>query len=583
MPFYDTITWKRLDRNILSNYCDDIVSNMENQSAAYVLVSDSVKALCNDDTIKGKAIEGFQTQMNNYVTAMGALCYANELDRSEVANIKAQLSGLSMDIYNGDEIVDAIHDAEDAYDSAVGSAAYWRGEANNTPAWNIIYKGYCNHKASNCDDDADDALAEKTKWEGKARELINIDCNLTGLFSEGKAMRDTAKKGLEQIQTSFNADTGAFVITDNAWVDEVKQIALAGVVDDDGNVNWEAVEQILSKDGDSISDFEYEMLAYAYLNIDVSEMERFYMLCGEETDPNWSDYTYFSFDNAKIAGIKEQTTAIEQSLLLMEMYGGDYSEEELSRLHEMQNQAMQRLSVLGLFENVHTVHRNGDESYFTFTETTFGFHENGGISITIGDSIVGYGRTVDAVFHTYNISEPMSDSYLLHFGADYVDAQLNGITTSGGETIVGDGIDFVISQGIDSIGEDFLGNAAKGIPYIGFVVGVVSDLNDNYQQQQSVNSATNLYESLIVADDFDCTGVIVEGPDGYDLDIYAGTETGDRIDNYENNTGQNVDDLFTNPVNTFETVLQHMQDNPDINDYHNLFTTPDYSWNYNGK
>ena len=60
----------------LKEQCTLIAQNYDYENALYVLLSDRVEQLCDEDKLSGKAITGFKLQMSNYKAIFDALCYA---------------------------------------------------------------------------------------------------------------------------------------------------------------------------------------------------------------------------------------------------------------------------------------------------------------------------------------------------------------------------------------------------------------------------------------------------------------------------------------------------------------------------
>ena len=580
MAFYDYIPGKKIDPSMFCEYCDGIVQNLENQSSAYVLVSESVDTFCNNPAYKGNAISGFQNQMSGYVTVLGALCYANEQDRLDIQTIKDLLSTVEEDKLDGTEIVDNIKIAEKSYNDNCYWAGYWNDCADSAGPLEFLYEKLCRNKAKSYENAASVALEEQKEWEGKARLLINIDCTLTGLFINGNSTRNLAKSGLDSIATAFDVDKGVYLNLNCSWMSEIKNQSILCIVDEAGKINWNMVEQILSKDADAISDYEYEMLAYAYVNAGLDEIERFFLACGRKGPRLAGRMDVFYPNKEKINNIIRQTNIIESNLLILACSDG-LTKEQIESLEEKRNRAIQYMVLMGQFGSMNSYFAVPGENYFSFKEINFGFHEDPGkgIEFTYANMFSGDNHRPEPFFRSIRISEPLPDGYLATYKDEYLNKKLNGFNTSGEHIVFSDSVEFAVEQvATGKYGKALLKAGADYIPYVGFAYSMVMDLAEEGAHQAQTRNTLTMDKIVDIGNYFGCTGVIVDGPgDGFSVELFQGPDTRFYIDTYQGNTGIDASDVFKDPTGVFDKILEHQHSNPDYRYYERLFDTPNYS------
>lgn len=580
LVMYEDIIDKVLNPSALNTYCDSVVQHMDSQSCAYVLLSNDVSNFVNDSNLRANSVEGFQMQMQGYITALGGLCMANEQDKYDIGRVKEQLSAISEDKLDGTEIFDNYNKAIQAYDDAIWFKNYWNDCAEQANWWEFVYIGLCRGTALHYSGEARDALHDKELWEGLAIKLINFEDAVEGLFTEGKEMRDIAKRGLEQISTSFNSTTGTYAFPNGDWMFEIVEAASGDIIDTEGNINWELVDQLLSKDGDTISDLEYQMLACAYVNADVEDLNHFFTQCGHAESINWEGKSRFIMDSSKLEGIMEQTYRLEENLLYLEMTG-NYSKEEFRNIEAMRNAAIQRYLVIEQFKNSPAPLAGSDEEFFNIRECELADGVSC-IEIQIRNQIQGGGRSVWANMTTIRVSEPISDGeFLEDFCRNYSFDMLSGTVSSAtqvtGNTAAGTAISTARDKAAEKILKSAFRKGEKYVPVVGFVFDLVNGLNETYEQHNHINSAANLNNVADLAADFGCTGVVIQNGDDYTLSMFAGTETRDRMETYTNNTNVDVSNLFTEPGKTAETIYEHeCEYRTQVDNYSDVYVTPGY-------
>lgn len=77
----DEIDGLKINPIKLKEQCALIAQNYDYENALYVLLSDRVAQMCEEDELRGKAITGFKLHLSNYKSVFDALCYGNENTR----------------------------------------------------------------------------------------------------------------------------------------------------------------------------------------------------------------------------------------------------------------------------------------------------------------------------------------------------------------------------------------------------------------------------------------------------------------------------------------------------------------------
>lgn len=583
MAFYDYIPGKKLDVSALSTYCDGISQHMSDQSCAYVLMSNDIANFVNDSNMRANSIEGFQMQMQGYVTALGGLCMANELDKQDIQTLKNQLDTFTENRLDGTEIVNNINKAINDHDKAIAERDSWNRKAEAADEWWQYFerRSYLSN-AKQCGKEAENAWSDKTYWEGCARNLINFEALTLGLFYEGKTTRELAQRGLEQISTSFDPNTGTYGFPNLDWMLQMTETISGSIIDADGNIDWELVEQIADKDSDSISDFEYQMLAYAYINADVEDLNHFFTLFGTEKDII-GDMSELKLDKDKIDNITQQAYILQSQMLYYEM-SSEWSEEELEYIRGLRADAIQRYTAIQQIANMDPCvfyayeGTSGPTDYFHFRTVDFGFGDNSGLAFSCANSYTNYGQ------HTYapdavsiRISSTLPDNYLNTYVAGYVRERLEEeFDCSAGQIVFNNSANEVGGKIVEKVGTSLWGNGSHFVPIAGFVISVTGDIYEGLENERTINNTMDLNQAATAAENFLCTGVIIEVDGNSSLALYDGPETAQRIETYSANTGIDASKIYSDPVGVFNDIYEHMDNNSNINEYHNLFIIPGY-------
>lgn len=562
----------------LKEQCALITQNYDYQNASYILLSDRVNLLCQESGLKGNAITGFKFQMSNYKSVFDALCYANELDKHDINTLNEILdSELGSDILDGTEILYNIKQAEADYERYLWQRGYWYSEYLNAEAYEVIYIDLCYYTYKHYENLADDAVEDKMYWEKRGELLLDIAARLSGLFVNGNEFRDHANKGINQIATAFNTDTNTYTEGDTSWKDELLSFIGNSVYKEAGEINWNLVKQILSKDADFISDTEYMLAAYAYMNADENEMNEFFMMCAVPEDVDRLEWVklfnackvdnltfgnkcILTLDSAKIDGICRQANVYQTNLLAMLRYGNldDASEDALKA--ERDN-IIQKITMAQTLNEIHSFYGSRDENDFFNFEY---FNEN---SSSAADLRVTYNSLMYATNasmaslepHTVIVGKTLTSSGLLAVSSkELYKLELKELT-SYSTAIVG-----------ESIGAEAVDAALGSIPGGGFAmfgIGLMKDIYKNKKNYVFLNDINSTYDIVRVSVYFDCCGNIVLYDDNkLGLSIYEDKKTARRTEAIGNLIGNsNLDSkyLIDHPLEVFQECLDYILENGD--------------------
>lgn len=562
----------------LKEQCARITQNYDYQNASYILLSDRVNLLCQESGLKGNAITGFKLQMSNYKSVFDALCYANELDKHDINTLNEILdSELGSDILDGTEILSNIKQAEADYERYLWQRGYWYSEYINAEAHEIIYIDLCYYTYKHYENLADDAVEDKMYWEKRGELLLDIAARLSGLFVNGNEFRDYANKGINQIATAFNSDTNAYVVGDASWRDELLSFIGDSVYKESGEIDWDLVKQILSKDADFISDTEYMLAAYAYMNADENEMNEFFMMCRvPEIIDQATWITLFSnhkldnltfgnecvltLDSAKIDGICRQANVYQTNLLAMLRYG-DLDDTSSDALKAERDMIIQKITMAHTLDEIHSFYGSRDENDF------FNFEYFNGDSSSAADLRVTYNSLMYAINasmaslepHTVIVGKTLTSSGLLAVSTDELSELEIKELTSYSTAIVG-----------ENIGNEVVANALGGIPGGGFAIfgmGLMEDIYKNEKNYVFLNDISNTRQIVTVSVFFDCCGNIVLYDDNkVALSIYEDKETARLAENIGDLMGNsNLDSkyLLEHPLEIFQECLDYISENGD--------------------
>lgn len=526
----------------LKEQCALITQNYDYQNASYILLSDRVNLLCQESGLKGNAITGFKFQMSNYKSVFDALCYANELDKHDINTLNEILdSELGSDILDGTEILYNIKQAEADYERYLWQRGYWYSEYLNAEAYEVIYIDLCYYTYKHYENLADDAVEDKMYWEKRGELLLDIAARLSGLFVNGNEFRDHANKGINQIATAFNTDTNTYTEGDTSWKDELLSFIGNSVYKETGEINWNLVKQILSKDADFISDTEYMLAAYAYMNADENEMNEFFMMCAVPEDVDrlewiklfnaykldnltFGNKCILTLDSAKIDGICRQANVYQTNLLAMRRYGNldDASEDALKA--ERDN-IIQRIIMAQTLNEIHSFYGSRDENdFFNFEYCNMDFGPAAELRVTYNSLMYATNASMASLEpHTVTVSNTLRSSELNTFVIKKSEDNTLKELTSYSTAIVGENVG---SEAVDAV----LGSIPGG-GFAVFGLGLVEDFYENERNYTFINDTFDSLEIGDVACKFDCCGnIVLYDDDKMSVSIYEDIYTNRRVE-----------------------------------------------------
>lgn len=551
----------------LKEQCARIAQNYDYQNASYILLSDRVNLLCQESGLKGNAITGFKLQMSNYKSVFDALCYANELDKHDINTLSQILdSELGSDILDGTEILYNIKQAEADYERYSWQRGYWYSEYINAEAYEVIYIDLCYYTYKHYEKLADDAVEDKMYWEKRGQLLLDIAARLSGLFVNGNEFRDYANKGINQIATAFNTDTNTYTEGDTSWRDELLSFVGDSVYKESGEINWDLVKQILSKDADFISDTEYMLAAYAYMNADENEMNEFFMMCAVPEDVDRLEWqklfnTYkvdnltfgnkciLTLDSAKIDGICRQANVYQTNLLAMLRYG-NLDKALKGALRDERDNIIQKITMAQTLNEIHSFYGSRDENdFFDFEYCNEDTSSAADLRVTYNSLMYATNASMASLeSHTVTVSNTLRSNELNAFLIKKSRAKTLKELTSYSTAIVG-----------ENVGGEAVDAVVGSIPSGGFAVfglGLVRDFYENERNCVFINDTFNNFEIGDVANVFHCCGnIVLYDDDKIRVSIYEDKETARRTEAIGNLMGNsNLDSkyLLEHPLEVFQ-------------------------------
>lgn len=551
----------------LKEQCALITQNYDYQNASYILLSDRVNMLCQENGLNGNAIAGFKSQMSNYKSVFDALCYANELDKHDINTLNAILdSELGSNILDGTEILDKIKQAEADYERYLWQRGYWYSEYMNAKPHQIIYIDLCYYTYKHYENLADDAVEDKAYWEGRGELLLSIAARLSGLFVNGNEFRDHANKGINQIATAFNADTNTYNEGDASWKDELLSFIGDSVYKESGEIDWDLVKQILSKDADFISDTEYMLAAYAYMNADENEMSDFFMMCRvpEEVDQaawqklfntykvdnlTWGNKRMLTLDSAKIDGVCRQANVYQTNLLAMLRYG-NLDDASRAALRDERDNIIQKITMAHTLDEIHTFYGDRDGSdYFNFEYCNVDFGPAAELKATYNSLMCATDASLASFeSHTVMVSNTLRCNDLNANLIGILESNAFKELTSYSTAIVG-----------ENIGDETVGAVLGSIPGGSFAVfglGLVEDFYENERNYAFINDTFSSLKTGDAAYIFDCCGsIVVYDDDKKSVSIYEDTDTARRtkeIGSLMGNSNLDSKYLLEHPLEVFQ-------------------------------
>lgn len=551
----------------LKEQCARITQNYDYQNASYILLSDRVNLLCQESGLKGNAIAGFKLQMSNYKSVFDALCYANELDKHDINTLSEILdSELGSDILDGTEILYNIKQAEADYERYLWQRGYWYSEYINAKSYEIIYIDLCYYTYKHYEKLVDDAVEDKMYWEKRGELLLDIAARLSGLFVNGNEFRDYANKGINQIATAFNTDTNTYTEGDTSWRDELLSFVGDSVYKESGEINWDLVKQILSKDADFISDTEYMLAAYAYMNADENEMNEFFMMCAVPEDVDRLEWqklfnTYkvdnltfgnkciLTLDSAKIDGICRQANVYQTNLLAMLRYG-NLDKALKGALRDERDNIIQKITMAQTLNEIHSFYGSRDENdFFDFEYCNEDTSSAADLRVTYNSLMYATNASMASLeSHTVTVSNTLRSNELNAFLIKKSRAKTLKELTSYSTAIVE-----------ENVGGEAVDAVVGSIPSGGFAVfglGLVRDFYENERNCVFINDTFNNFEIGDVANVFHCCGnIVLYDDDKIRVSIYEDKETARRTEAIGNLMGNsNLDSkyLLEHPLEVFQ-------------------------------
>lgn len=558
----------------LKEQCTLIAQNYDYENASYVLLSNCVNQLCEEDELRSNAITGFKSQMSNYKSVFDALCYANELDKYDINTLISILdSELGSDILDGTEILGKIAQAEGDCERYESQKDYWYSEYMDAKWHEIIYMDLCYYTYKYYEKLVDDAAEDMEYWQGRGELLLNIAAQSDGLFLNGNEFRDCVNEGINQIATAFDVDTNTYLTGDTSWKNALSTLIEDSIYTETDEINWGLVNQILSKDADAISDTEYMLIAYAYMNADVDELNDFFMMCRVPEDVDratwlilWNNnkldtvslgnMDIVTLDSAKIDAVCRQAN-IYQANLLAVIRHGDLDASVKDTLTAERNDIVQRITMAQTLDGIHSFYGYRDNNFFNFERSDDGFGTDESLKVTY-NSLMYAGELCPASLesHTLTVTNTLTDSGLSAFLTYELRSASLKELTSYSTAIVG-----------DNIGDQVVDAVLEKIPYAGiatFGLGIAEDIYENERKYAFINNSYDASEAGVIATYFDCCGNVVLYDDNtVSVSIYEGIHTDQRVEEISNLLGDSnldMEYLIENTGEVFQTCYDYMKE-----------------------
>lgn len=205
----------------------------------------------------------------------------------------------------------------------------------------------------------------------KETRYWDIERRTSSLFTTSEQIRVAVKSALESMAGAFV--NGVYQPDMQAqWRADITDCYINRVffISDDGKliINWDEVEEILSKEAGEITENEYTALALIYINADVSEMGQMlqYMM-GERRDVAIAtlcdkDYSEWKIDQAKLDGVITSVAgAAEQSLYIDRVMGNILINSNVDMMSE-RDIILQRLAFLSVVKEIGTFRNTYQEA-----------------------------------------------------------------------------------------------------------------------------------------------------------------------------------------------------------------------------
>lgn len=575
---FEKIEGLRINSAKLKEQCALISQNYDYQNTSYVLLAKRVSQLCEQDDLRSNAINGFKFQMSNYKSVFDALCYANELDKNDISKLELILdTELSNGILDGTEILEKIKQANFDYESYSRQSDFWYSAYMNAEWFEVIYSDFCYYTYLVYKSRAEDAYEDKKYWESRAELLLSLSAKLSGLFVKGAEVRDCANSGINQIATAFDVNTNTYREQNTAWKEKLLTCINDSLYIENGKIDWKLIEQILSKDADAISDAEYMLVSYAYMNMDVIDLNKFFMLCASPKvqDRNEMANLYLdgkldslsmntngmvTLDTAKIEAICKQANVYQTTLLALIKYG-DLDEVTKNELRDSRDIILRRITTAQTLDEIHSFWGTKDgNDYFNFELSDEGLQTNKSLKISY-NSIVYNNNGALAMLepHTVTITDTLRDTGIITYAPVALrEATLRELTSHSG-IILG-----------ESVAGETLSMVTENIPRSGlllFGLEIVVDVYENEKNKVFINELSEVLRYISVSRLFDCCGNFVLYDDNTaSISIYEDIYTEQRVEKIKDLLDKNNFDkeyLFEHTGNVFKECYDYMKEHGD--------------------
>ena len=513
--------------------------------------------------------------MSNYKNVFDALCMANELDKYDINTLNLILdSELGSDILDGTEILCMIAQAESDYDEYARKRDSWYSEFMDAKLYELIYLDMCYYTYIYYDRLADKAIDEKNYWENRGNLLISLAESLGGLFVNGNDFRDCAKRGIDQISTSFDSSNNSYKKGDISWNNSILSLLEDRVYSNDKNIDWKLVEQILSKDADSISDTEYMIVTYAYMYADLDELNDFFIMCSVPEDVRktyWfnlivdnkldnlsmGNMDVLILDSKKIDLICRQANNYQANLLAMIRYG-NLSDSDTDMLIAERDDIVQRITLAHTLDEIHTFYDYREEqNYLDFKYTDEGFGPDESVKVNY-NSLMPASQTSIALLdsHSFTVTNTMTDIGLHTYSTRKLKNTSLKKLTSYSTAIVGENVAELVTDAI-----------VDGIPGSGFIsfgLGYMEDIYQNNRKYEFIIDSYNIQETADVATYFDCCGnVILYDDNNVCVAIYEGIHTDERVEKISDlldNSNLDTEYMIENTGEIFQECYDYLSE-----------------------
>jgi len=243
----------------------------------------------------------------------------------------------------------------------------------------------------------------------KQRELATYEANTSSLYNDVESRLPNVRRLLSRIEMQTKCPATGVVS-----LPTMGQVALAELLDENGEILWDTVSEMLGRGLDGLSEYELDALAELYMSMDdpydlaqfinamgVKIGPGFYM--GGVTRPDWMSEselaafiernTIWYFDSALVGALRDRVELRIADLLTQE-WGGDVAAGQ-ERLRLLQHSGL--MYVISNLTPVHFEDTNRDQIFMIenhgeirsnpqVRDVLFGTAESPGITITQGEN-----------------------------------------------------------------------------------------------------------------------------------------------------------------------------------------------------